>query len=117
MSLFEYYGELTEVFCELDHRDKVVMKDLEDIATYRKSIERQWVHIFLAGLDGDFEQVRGEILCKDPLPDLKECYALIRQEVVRYASMKAESDNPDTLTMVFDDDQPRIGKTNPRQPS
>ena len=27
MSLFEYYGELTEVFCELDHRDKVVMKD------------------------------------------------------------------------------------------
>ena len=78
MSLFEYYGELTEVFCELDHRDKVVMKDLEDIATYWKSIERQRVHIFLAGLDGDFEQVWGEILCKDPLPDLKECYALIR---------------------------------------
>ncbi|RVW98197.1 Retrovirus-related Pol polyprotein from transposon TNT 1-94 [Vitis vinifera] len=32
------------------------MKDLEDIAVYRKSIERQWVHIFLVGLDGDFEQ-------------------------------------------------------------
>ncbi|RVW76011.1 Retrovirus-related Pol polyprotein from transposon RE1 [Vitis vinifera] len=100
MSLFEYYGELTEVFCELDHRDKVVMKDLEDIATYRKSIERQWVHIFLAGLDGDFEQVRGEILCKDLLPDLEECYALIRQEAVRHASMKAKSDNPDTLAMT-----------------
>ncbi|RVW68299.1 Retrovirus-related Pol polyprotein from transposon TNT 1-94 [Vitis vinifera] len=55
-SLSEYYGELTEIFCKLDHRDKVVMKDLEDIAAYRKSIERQWVHIFLVGLDGDFEQ-------------------------------------------------------------
>ena len=38
-SLFEYYGELTEFFCELDHRDKVVMKDLEDIVAYWKSIE------------------------------------------------------------------------------
>ena len=46
-SLFEYYGELTEIFCKLDHRDKVVMKDPEDIAAYRKSIERQRVHILL----------------------------------------------------------------------
>ncbi|KAL6349018.1 hypothetical protein AAG906_033674 [Vitis piasezkii] len=84
-SLSEYYGELTEIF---------------DIAAYRKSIERQRVHIFLAGLGGDFEQVRGEILHKDPLPDVEECYALIRREAVRHASMKAESDNPDTSAMV-----------------
>ena len=38
-SLSEYYGELTEIFCELDHRDKVVMKYPEDIAAYQKSIE------------------------------------------------------------------------------
>ncbi|RVW74216.1 hypothetical protein CK203_055965 [Vitis vinifera] len=99
-SLFEYYGESIEFFCELDHRDKVVMKDPEDIAAYRKSIERQLVHIFLAGLDGDFEQVRGEILLKDPLPDLEECYALIRREAMRHASMKAESNNLDTSAMV-----------------
>jgi len=37
-SLSEYYGELTEVFRELDHRDKVVMTDPEDIVAYRKSI-------------------------------------------------------------------------------
>ena len=77
-SLSKYYGELTEFFCELDHRDKVVMKDPEDIAAYQKSIERPRVHIFLAGLGGDFEQVQGEILRKGPLPDLEECYALIR---------------------------------------
>ena len=53
-SLSEYYGGLTEIFCELDHWDKVVMKDPDDIAAYWKSIERQRVHIFLAGLDGDF---------------------------------------------------------------
>ena len=76
-SLSEYYGKLTEIFYELDHQDKVVMKDPNDIAAYWKSIERQRVHIFLVGLDGDFEQVRGEILRKDHLPDLEECYALI----------------------------------------
>ena len=79
-SLSEYYGALTEIFCELDHRDKVVMRDPDDIAAYWKSIELQRVHIFLVRLDGDFEQVRGEILHKDPLPDLEECYALIRRE-------------------------------------
>ena len=96
----EYYGELIEFFCELDHWDKVVMKDPEDIAAYRKSIERQRVHIFLAGLDGDFEQVWGEILRKDSLLDLEECYALIQREAVCHAIMKAKSDNPDTSTMV-----------------
>ena len=38
-SLSKYYGELTEIFCELDHQDKVVMKDPKDIAAYRKSIK------------------------------------------------------------------------------
>ncbi|KAL6335650.1 hypothetical protein AAG906_030788 [Vitis piasezkii] len=111
-SLSEYYGELTKFFCELDHRDKVVMKDPENIAAYRKSIERQRVHIFLAGLNGDFEQVRGDILRKDPLPDLEECYALIRQEAVRHASMKAKSVNPDTSAMV-DQSKTNHPKTDP----
>ena len=76
------------------------MKDPNDIAAYWKSIERQRVHIFLVGLDGDFEEVRAEILRKDHFPDLEECYALIRREVVRHASMKTESDNLDTSVMV-----------------
>ncbi|KAL6329183.1 hypothetical protein AAG906_014791 [Vitis piasezkii] len=48
----------------------------------------------------DMKNVRREILHKDPLPDLEECYALIRREAIHHASMKAESDNPDTSTMV-----------------
>ena len=44
-----YYGELTEIFNELDHRDKVVMVDETNIASYHKLLQRQRVHIFLAG--------------------------------------------------------------------
>ncbi|WVY99005.1 hypothetical protein V8G54_031156 [Vigna mungo] len=84
--LSEYYGELMEIFQELDHRDKVVMKDPEDVTTYKKSIGRLMVHIFLAGLDGEFEQIRGEILRKEPVPELENSYALIRQEAIRQHS-------------------------------
>ena len=53
MFLSKFYGELIEIFHELDHQDKVVMKDPPDITSYKKSIERQRVHIFLGGLGGN----------------------------------------------------------------
>ena len=34
-----YYGELTEILSELDHRDKVVMVDETDIASYQKLLQ------------------------------------------------------------------------------
>ncbi|KAH9779117.1 retrovirus-related pol polyprotein from transposon RE1 [Citrus sinensis] len=34
--LSKFYGELVEIFRELDHRDKVVMKDPEDVVIYRR---------------------------------------------------------------------------------
>ena len=56
--------------------------DETDIASYQKLFQQQRVHIFLAGLEGDFEQVRGKILRKDPISELEECYALVRREDV-----------------------------------
>eukprot|EP00268_Persea_americana_P033112 TRINITY_DN32835_c0_g1_i1.p1 TRINITY_DN32835_c0_g1~~TRINITY_DN32835_c0_g1_i1.p1 ORF type:complete len:150 (-),score=24.67 TRINITY_DN32835_c0_g1_i1:45-494(-) len=55
--LSTYYGELVEIFQELDHRDKIVMKDPDDVLSYKKSVERLRVHIFLNGLDAEFEQL------------------------------------------------------------
>lgn len=100
-SLSIYYGELTEIFGELDHRDKVVMVNEKDIASYQKSLQRQRVHIFLAGLDDNFEQVRGEILRKDPIPDLEECYALVRREDVRRGVMNGQLENAEASAMVI----------------
>lgn len=39
-SLSVYHGELTKIFQELDHRDKVAMKDPDDVTAYQQSIER-----------------------------------------------------------------------------
>ncbi|PNX91449.1 hypothetical protein L195_g047580, partial [Trifolium pratense] len=99
-SLSEYYGELIEIFRELDHRDTVNMKDPDDTIAYKKSIDRLRVHIFLAGLDGIFDQVRGEILRKDPIPGLEECHGLIRREAVRHATLKGEIRDSETAAMM-----------------
>ncbi|CAL5368280.1 unnamed protein product [Camellia sinensis] len=76
------------------------MKDPDDIEAYQQSIERLRVHIFLAGLEEFFEQIRGEILRKDPVPNLEECYSLIRREVVRRTTLKGESENTEASAMV-----------------
>ncbi|KAL5741679.1 hypothetical protein ACOSP7_028411 [Xanthoceras sorbifolium] len=87
-------------FSQLDHRDTIIMKDADDIAAYKKSIERLRVHIFLAGLNGAFEQVQGDILRKDPIPDLEECYTLVRRETVRQTTLKGKCDTSDISAMV-----------------
>lgn len=69
-SLPTYYGQLVEIFQELDYRDKVTMKDPDDIIMYKAYVEKLRIYIFLNGLDAEFEQVRGEILRVDPSLDL-----------------------------------------------
>ncbi|KAB5521528.1 hypothetical protein DKX38_025847 [Salix brachista] len=82
------------------HRDKVIMESEKDVESYRKLVQRQRVHNFLAGLDDDFEQIRGEILRKEPVPDLEESYALIRREFVRRTMMNGETEQFETAAMV-----------------
>ena len=81
-SLSVYYGELTKLFQELYHHDKVVIKDPNDITLYWQSIDRTRVHICLARLDKSFDQLRREILCREPLFSLEECYPLVRREAI-----------------------------------
>ena len=76
------------------------MVDETDIASYRKLLQHQRVHIFLAGLEGDFEQVRGEILRMDPIPELEECYALVHHEDVQCGVMNGQLENFEASAMM-----------------
>ena len=58
------------------------------------------MHIFLAGLEGDIEQVCGDILRKDPILELEEFYALVRREDVRRGVMNGQLENSEALAMV-----------------
>ena len=50
----------------------MIMESEKDVESYRKLVQRKRVHIFLTRLDGDFEQICGEILRKEPIPELEE---------------------------------------------
>ena len=76
------------------------MVDETDIASYHKLLQRQRVHIFLAGLEGDFKQVCGEILRKDPIAELEECYALVHREDVQRGVMNGQLENSKSSAMV-----------------
>ena len=49
---------------------------------------------------GDFEQVRGKILRKDPILELEQCYALVRHEDLRRGVMYGQLENSEALAMV-----------------
>ena len=112
-SLPTYYGELVKIFQELDYRDKVKMRDLEDIIMYKASVEKLRIHIFLNGLDAEFEQVRGEILRMDPSLDLERTYAYVRCEANRRILLTNDLPAPDSVAMLARRNTPPIRQTYP----
>jgi hypothetical protein len=46
------------------------------------------------------KQICGEILKKDPIPELEECCALVCREYVRHTKMKGEPKNSEASAMV-----------------
>ncbi|KAJ8629640.1 hypothetical protein MRB53_022963 [Persea americana] len=114
-SLPTYYGDLVEIFQELDHRDKIVMKDPDDVIAYKKSVERLRVHICLNGLDAEFDQLRGEILGKDPVLDFEDTYAYVRRDAIRRTVLNGEFDQSESSAMVARRSNPKQWRTNPKQ--
>ncbi|KAJ8645644.1 hypothetical protein MRB53_007392 [Persea americana] len=112
--LSTYYGELVEIFQELDHRNKIVMKDPDDVLSYKKSVERLRVHIFLNGLDAEFEQLRGEILRKEPVLDFEETYAYVRRDAIHKTMLNGEPNHPESSAMMARPSKPQQWRTNPK---
>ncbi|GJV39091.1 retrovirus-related pol polyprotein from transposon TNT 1-94 [Tanacetum coccineum] len=95
-SLPTYYNELVSIFQEIDTRLTAQEESADKVVSLHKTLARLRVHIFLAGLDQEFNQARSEILRKDPPLDLESCYAYVRKDQNQRSTMeepKAESDS------------------------
>jgi len=79
-SLSTYYNELVVIFQEIDHRSTPQVESVEGIVQLHATMMRLQVHIFLSGLDPEYDQIRGEILRKEPKLDLELAYACVRRE-------------------------------------
>lgn len=73
-----FYNELVAIFQEIDHRMVAQEEAVAGVVHMHSMMARLRVHIFLTGLDAEFDQVRGEFLRNDPKLDLKSTYAYVR---------------------------------------
>ena len=109
--LAAYYNELIGIFQEIDTRLMSEEDDVSHVVSLNKILGRLRVHIFLAGLDAEFNQARGEILRKDPPLDLEACYAFIRKDQSQRNTMEDVKNEPDSLVHFTTRNRPPQGKT------
>ncbi|PRQ42654.1 putative transcription factor interactor and regulator CCHC(Zn) family [Rosa chinensis] len=98
--LSTYYNELIAIFQEIDHRSTTQEDTVEGVIQLSTSMQRLRVHIFLSGLDSDFDQVRGEILRKEPKLDLESSYAYVRMVEQQKKTMGNSSVNTESTVMA-----------------
>ncbi|KAJ7961715.1 Retrovirus-related Pol polyprotein from transposon TNT 1-94 [Quillaja saponaria] len=58
-----------------------------DAASYKKVVDKERVYDFLAGLNLEYDQIRVQVLGRDPFPNLRQTYAYVQQEESRRIAM------------------------------
>jgi hypothetical protein len=67
------------MFQEIDQRVASQHDNVAAVVQETSAMSRMRVHLFLSGLDPEYDQVRGEILRKEPKFSLEQSYAYIRK--------------------------------------
>lgn len=55
-------------------------KSPEDFNHYKKIVDNDYIYKFLTGLNIEFDEVRGRIISKKPLPSINEAFSEVRRE-------------------------------------
>lgn len=95
-----YYSELIAIFQEIDDRTASQADTIEGVPRLHSAMAKHRVHKFLSGLDSDFNQVRSEILCKDPPLDLERSYAYVRKDHQQRQTMEESRITSESSVMV-----------------
>ncbi|KAL6129790.1 hypothetical protein ACLB2K_073139 [Fragaria x ananassa] len=74
-----YYNELVGMFQEIDQRIASQNNTVAGVVQETTAMARMRVHMFLSGLDSEYDQVYGEILRKDQKFTLKQSYTYVRK--------------------------------------
>ena len=67
------------MFQEIDQRIASQNNTVAGVVQETTAMARMRVHMFLSGLDSEYDQVYGEILRKDPKFTLKQSYTYVRK--------------------------------------
>ncbi|GMP69233.1 hypothetical protein CsSME_00028568 [Camellia sinensis var. sinensis] len=86
-TVLQYFTFLTNGWKRLDHLEDYKPVCPTDSIGYKKFIARERVFKFLAGLNMEYDPVRGRVLSMDTLPSLQEAFAYVQNEESRRSAM------------------------------
>lgn len=98
------------LFQEIDTRLTGQEDTVAETVAMKKALSRFRVHIFLAGLDSEFNQARSKVLRKDPPLSLEACYAYIRKDQTQRQTMEEPKHEPDNMVHMATRTRPMKGK-------
>ena len=79
----KYYNSLKRIWQDLDLFNTYEWKSAEDFQHHKKTVEDNRIFKFLAGLNVEFDEVRGRIIGRQPLPSIGEVFSEVRREESR----------------------------------
>ena len=80
LSITEYCNVIRSLWLGLDQYQNLRMQCSIAATIHQEFIERERVYDFLIGLNVELDQVRVQILGKEPLPSLNEAFAIVWEE-------------------------------------
>ncbi|KAJ7950679.1 Retrovirus-related Pol polyprotein from transposon TNT 1-94 [Quillaja saponaria] len=87
LTIAQYFAELSGLWQELDYYQEYQPVHPADAASYKKVVDKERVYDFLAGLNLEYDQIRVQVLGRDPFPNLRQTYAYVHQEESRRIAM------------------------------
>ena len=123
-SVTKYFNSLKRLWQDLDIFNTYEWKSVDDCNHHKKIVEDSRIYKFLASLNIEFDEVRGRVIGRPPLPTIGEVFAEVRREESRRSVMlkkKGTSESVEISALISDavaykaanyqrrsDDKPRV---------
>ena len=82
-NITKYFNSLKQIWQDLDLFNTYEWKSVEDGRHHKKTMEDYRIFKFLASLNVEFDEVRGRIIGRQPLPSIGEVFSEVRREESR----------------------------------
>ncbi|KAL6323722.1 hypothetical protein AAG906_002190 [Vitis piasezkii] len=79
-NITKYFNYLKRIWQDLDLFNTYEWKSAEDGLHHKETMEDNRIFKFLAGLNVEFDEVRGRIIGRQPLPSIGEVFSEVRRE-------------------------------------
>ncbi|KAK8964921.1 UDP-glucose:glycoprotein glucosyltransferase [Platanthera guangdongensis] len=93
MTVAAYNSEFERLYQELDFFNTFTVACTADAAAFQKDKDRFWVHVFLMGLNMEFDVVRLHFLHREPLPSLREAFGMLLSDENRRRTLGPPTDH------------------------